>query len=60
MLTMTTDTQTIKIRRSTHRQIKILAAQNGETMMDFLDRLVTEAAKRTPKPAIDSHISVRP
>lgn len=34
--------RTIKIKHSTYRALKVLAAKRGETMLDLLDRLVTE------------------
>jgi len=37
---MADETRTIKIRLAAYRQLKILAARQGETMLDLLDRLV--------------------
>lgn len=34
--------QTIKIRKETHHQLKIQAAERGETLMDLIDRLARQ------------------
>ena len=33
------ETRTIKIRLATYRLLKVLAAENGETLMSLIDRL---------------------
>lgn len=50
--------QTIKIRKNTHRALKVLAAKTGESMLDLIDRLVkqeeaTNVAANVAKPNID-------
>lgn len=37
---MSNEYQTIKIRRTTYRRLKLLAVQREESMMDCLDRLI--------------------
>lgn len=37
---MPEETRTIKIRMSTYRVLKVLAAERGEKLMDLIDRLV--------------------
>lgn len=44
---MTEPTRTIKIYEKTHPKLKILAATTGETMMDLIERLVTQQETHT-------------
>lgn len=34
--------RTIKVRPSTYRKLKILAARTGETMLDLIERLIEQ------------------
>lgn len=34
--------RTIKVRPSTYRKLKILAAKTGETMLDLIERLIEQ------------------
>lgn len=38
-----TETRSIKIRLTTYRKLKVMAAQAGVTMLEYVDRLVTSA-----------------
>lgn len=38
--------QTIKINEGTRQKIKLLALLNGETMLELIDRLVTQEEER--------------
>jgi hypothetical protein len=40
------DYRTIKIRPSTHRLLKVLAAEQGVTILDLIDRLVKQAQEK--------------
>ncbi len=54
---MTDKYQTIKIRKDTHRRLKLLAARTGESMLDLVDRLAQDEAPRIQsKSHIDSGI----
>jgi hypothetical protein len=52
------ETRSIKIKMSTYRVLKVLAAQSDEKLMELVDRLAAEEErKRTAsKPPIDSRL----
>jgi hypothetical protein len=41
--------QTIKIRKDTHRALKVLAAKTGESMLDLIDRLAKAEEERVQR-----------
>lgn len=43
---MATETRTIKIRASTYKTLKVLAALQGEKLMDLVDRLIHQEYDR--------------
>lgn len=43
------DTRTIKIWSDTYRRLKVLAAQQGITLVELLDRLTTHEESRSGK-----------
>ena len=47
------DYRTIKIRPSTYRLLKVLAAEQGVTILDLIDRLVKQAQEKQQEQRAD-------